>query len=199
MHVIWAPDEYVTGARFLEYFQPVDGISFADSGVWDEEACAHPEGVEPQWELLRPTPEVARIVNGYAAMIGEPYNAVHVRRTDVTPLADQYGGGHTTDEEFTWFIEQYREQASVYLSCDNRETQVRLARRFETLGRRVWLPPFLITGSEVQAHDDHTRHAGMLLSVTSMWLCASAAAFLGSTYSSGTEAIEGLRRVQVRP
>ena len=194
LHVIWSPDEYVTGARFLDHFRPIDGVTFADAGAFDEESCEVFLGVEPQWELLQPTAEVARIVNGYAAMIGEPYTAIHVRRTDLTPLADQYGGGHTTDEEFTRFIEQH--DGPIYLSADNRETQVRLARRLETLGRRVWLPPFLLTGSEQQAHDDHTRHGGMLLSVVSMWLCASAAAFLGSNDSSGVAAIEGLRRAR---
>src|SRR5271156_4056940 len=93
--VIWEPDEYVTGARFQEYFRPIEGVTFEDRGPWDEESCEVLAGAEPQWELLRPTAEVARIVNGYAAMIGEPFNAVHVRRTDLTPLADQYGGGHT--------------------------------------------------------------------------------------------------------
>ena len=104
--VIWEPDKDCNGF-FLDYFEPVEGITFLRNnkdnfGITYSGCHWHPS-YDPYemflYQDLKPLPHVMTEVNKKMSLLGGNYVAVHIRRTD------HNGGplGRTGDGEFIEF------------------------------------------------------------------------------------------------
>ena len=194
LDVVWPANDEVTGARFEDVFEPLRGVRFHHEGTADFWTNESEKGIAPAWEDLYPLPRVTSVVSGLQRANGMPYIQIHVRRMDVTYLA-KAAGHMTSDQDFADWVKN-RPGFPLYISCDNRETQERLATRFEKDGRNVFLPPFLLVGQENVERGQAPRHASMLHSVVNMYMGVDARDFMGSYESSGVVAIQKLREIR---
>ena len=112
------------------------------------------------------------------------YIALHVRRTD------HVFTGQTTDEDFCAFVERHASQ-KAFVATDNPETQQLMAAR---LGPR--LNPELLARMGRPARS--LRRTNLHSSAVDLFTCAAADVFKGSYYSSFSDTIDHLRRLQGR-
>ena len=203
LRVLWFADVYVAGGRWSDVFEPLPNVTFVEE-LWNFDAQSWgPLGeFPPDYSELRPSAqvalEVANVVAGSGLQSG--YAAIHVRRTDFTHLTLGYFPP-TPDEQFDAFVQGLDPELPLYLATDNRETQEKFARKYMNGGhgmsrprRVVTASQFLLTGGEVQGMTDHRRHGTFLHAAVDLFTCAGAAAgFKGTTGSTFTRVIEGLR------
>lgn len=191
---VWEPDV----PHFLETFEPLKGVEFTltrdPSDVVDYGIPTNaPEDWRKGYAELRPVAPIAERVSAFRATLGD-YLAIHVRRTDMTPLAKKIGACHPTDEEYVAWILQRWERADmpVWVATDNGETQ----RRYEG-----WLGPHfrsgcVLGGYEVHTEHDHTIHGNITDAIVDFFMCVGATDWMGQPFGtfSGTIAImRGLR------
>ncbi len=195
--VIWEKDAYVDFGEWSDVFLPLQGVTFVEHGIADErEVFAPPANAASGWERgyskLIPGYATAYWIQSLKQYIRAPYAAIHVRRTDHTPLSKEYKS-HTADEVFDAFLAKLPKEMPVYLATDNAETQALYA---DKLGiRTVFAGPIRASSAE-QAGDDHRRHTSLEHAVTDLFMCADAAVFQGSGYSSFTWTIDTLRHIR---
>ena len=193
--VRWDRDEYVDFSGFEDVFQPLEGVTFCEGGAFDEEAWAPPAGASADWnpallELrLRPHVEADLL----SILEGGPYAAVHIRRTDHTPLAAS-AGIVNPDVGFERFVAALPPTMDVYVATDNRETQRHWIRALD--GRAIIARTVVRESFAVQRADDHRRHTSLTHAAIDLFACVGAASFMGSNYSTFTETIEDLRRLR---
>jgi hypothetical protein len=189
LDIVWEPDETVAYARWEDIFQPLDGVRFLTSGLWDVEDFAPAKDAPPGWERayrdVVPTPPLMERIAEVKAWVGPTYLAVHIRRTDHVPNIQTLGMQVETLEEFGRWAQQWAE-LPLYLATDNRETQDRFPDW--VVGTR-FLP-----SSEIQGLEDHHRNGPLADAVVDLFVCAAALRFKGSASSSFSDTIEALRR-----
>ena len=111
------------------------------------------------------------------------YDAVHIRRTDLSDMAARLGWHPPiSDDEYSAFIEQ-SDREFVWLATDNAETQARMKARH---------------GSKVRAladmHEPHGfRQTDGQWTAIDMFACVKAQKFMGSRHSTLTNLIHMLR------
>jgi hypothetical protein len=190
LSVHWTPDV----PHFLEVFEPLQGVTFEpdprngdhqDYGI----ATNAPEDWRKGYAELRPIPPILERVAAFQSTLGT-YIAIHVRRTDMTPLAIRIGCPPPSDEDYlTWCTERH---GPVWVATDNGETQ----RKYQQhLGDR-FRSGCVLGGYEVHTEHDHTIHGNMVDSIVDMWMCVGAAECFTQRFGtfSGTIAIlRGLR------
>ncbi len=191
--VLWASDEYVSHARFSDVFDPLEGVTFYDEGEYTVQDYAPPADVSPGWERaytdLRPVEAIANAIAVHREALGDNYVAIHVRRTDMVPLAEWLDLSLTTDEQFREFVDRHA-PLPVYLATDNGETQ----RRFVGDPRvRINVP---LDGVEIHEGGDHHRNGSLADAVIDMFVCAGATHFLGAGFGTFSHTIELLRKLR---
>ena len=86
--VVWHVDEPVAHARFLDVFKPIPGVTFTESGSWDEESFGWYKSAKDgrygplearMMRCIKPTDDIFRRLSDLS--IVKPYAAVHVRKT----------------------------------------------------------------------------------------------------------------------
>jgi hypothetical protein len=186
IEVIWPRDPEIAGGHFLDVLEPLEGVTFRDSGPADVRTLdALGGGWEEAWRELRPVAGDRLDVLELVRFL-RPYAAVHVRRTDNTAYA-QREGVYTDDATFAAWIRACRSE-SVYVATDNLDTQIALERVVNESGKvpRMWEP---IAGHDAQ------RHTTLAHAVADLFLCAGAAEFRGSGGSSFSHTIATMRRI----
>jgi hypothetical protein len=191
--VVWHCDQAVAFGHFLEAFEPIDGLSFVESGETVRDWAVHvaaPATWIREHRLLRPVPVVAKEIARHRDALGWPYSAIHVRRTDYVPHEAGHHGRLEPESAFVvWALEQ---QGDVHVATDNGETQIALLGALKGRGR-VLVP---LGGGRVQAVGDTRRHGTIADAAADLFVCASASAFLGTRGSSFSETIDRLRAVR---
>lgn len=190
LSVVWQPDEYVSHARFLDVFGPLEGVEFVN-GPWDLEdyapAKGAPEGWERAYSELRPVADVQKKIDAIRDFFRGGYLACHARKTDHIPNR----GGQVENDETFWSWASRWPRLDLYLATDNGETQ----RRFLACGRAVRIGCQL-GGKELQDIVDHRRNGTLADAVVDLYTCAGATHFLGSRGSSFSDAIVTLRSLR---
>lgn len=187
LHVVWQPNEYVSGARFLDVFEPIPGVEFSDAGRWSVEAWGPPSYAPEGWEygfrLLRPVPSIMSRVVDYD-------KAIHVRRTDHLPDTATHGGDVELLSDWVRWAWQWPDE-TCYIATDNGETQAEL---LKAIPRSLVGAP--LGGAEQQGLTDHRRNGTLGDAVVDLWTCSRAGRFLGTRHSTFTTTIETLRRLR---
>lgn len=202
----WDPtkETAVAFGHFLDVFEPIQGVTFeTPTDAW--ETVRHDGGVlkigditydnDPHREApmdwtkgylelqLRPE-HAARLPKGI-------YDAMHIRRTDLTPMAASLGNLTPDDEFFAWARTGWR---PVWLATDNGTTQLLYQGKLKELGRQAMrLAPI----QENERQDEHDfRNTTLADAAIDLFACSKAVDFKGTRESSFTLAIELLRRLR---
>jgi hypothetical protein len=179
----WPVNPYCPG-RFLDVFCPLPGVTF----VANRPAKIHyfGGGRHPAVKLGRAeySELSARdfIQARVAALSEQPYNAMHLRRTDHTRLAVRKNR-FTSDKEFHNFAAQSPRR--VYLACDDAGMQRMFLTRY----------PDKIFVHTAISPTRRIRQTSLQHAVVDLLTCARSQQFLGSGYSSFSGLIRTLRPI----
>lgn len=192
VEVVWSPDGEISHGRFSDVFEPLAGVSFTD---FDESkpACLQtgdPHGGAPgHWQdayreiILRPTHR-----EKLRSLAPRPYSALHVRRTDLVPMAKR-DNCYTTDEELIAWC--HSAPGPIYLATDNGTTQRQFAGIIVQMGKNA------IFQAPIPEHADQDRHdrrnTDLAAAAVDLFACAGSAHFKGTADSSFSNTIALLR------
>lgn len=183
--------------HFLEVFEPLEGVTFHEQyDHTDKFDYGIAEGAPERWRdayaELRPIASIRERVAAFRATLGT-YLAIHVRRTDMTPLAIRIGCPPPSDEEYLAWVYRRREDISVnapvWVATDNGESQ----RKFEGwLGTR-FRSGCVLDGKEVHAIDEHKVYGRIEDAIVDMWMCRHACEAMTQDFGTFSGTIRILR------
>jgi hypothetical protein len=192
VQVLWRRDPPVSNAHFLEVFVPIPGVEFVSCNAFDVEAFhVHKQAPEDwirQYARLKPLPRLLDEIYEYGSAMHRCYAAMHIRRTDHTPLVIRDKQPVTSDIEFIRWAE--RQEIPVYLATDNGQTQRRMQEAIPDVVFRA------LPGSSMAAIHDTHRNGTLSDAVVDLFVCAGAERFKGTHYSSFSETIERMRALR---
>lgn len=184
--------------HFLDMFEPIDGISFVHSNQGHRDcgiAATAPEDWADRYRLLRPVASIEERIGQARYELGPIYHAIHVRRTDMTPLAASLGHTLPTDEEYWEWLRTVYQACPVWLATDNGETQ----RKYQAHDPRVRILAPMQGAETVRDMNDHSSmfNGPQEGAVVDLFVCSHAAYFMGSgafgTFSRTIEILRALR------
>lgn len=190
--VIWQADNACPGG-FLDYFQPIENVTFLDNNNDNLEIEFSGCGWHPDYQMcfykginyyknLILLPDLKAIIDSKIEELNNDYIAVHIRRTDHIELAKK-NGNYTDDEEFFKFIDKYPDK-KIYLATDNEDTQKTFLNKY---GDRITFFDYITSITS-------KRQTSVFCSIIDLHLCINALCFLGSGYSSFSGFIEYNRK-----
>lgn len=189
LDIVWDADEYVSGADWGEVFEALPNVRFG-SGAFDVESFGVCPDAPLSWvqsyRWLKPHARLTGRILSLQRMLGPGYAAIHVRRTDHSPLAMQFDR-YTKDQAFAEWLRGLSPSRRIYVATDNAETQKRWL-GFDP--DRTVCAEQLFGSSETQRGDNHRRHTSLAHAVVDLFVCAGASEFMGSGLSSFSETIE---------
>ena len=199
--------EPIEGCVVVEHFDDLElvrpGLSRLPRGVFPTVYYTHPAVHNTpletsMWEVLRPVASIRAAVEANLATLGDSFVAVHVRRTDHMTseggkIAKMKAAGEwVTEDDFRHFLDRHGGRP-IYLATDNAATQQEfLARYGERIRCCVPIEPPPADASEVY------RHTHLSQAVVDIFTCAASHAFMGTYYSSFSDAIQRLRLARGR-
>lgn len=161
----------------------------ADEPTWVDcnPLATAPMGWQMAYRDVRLTPALIRILPE------RPYQAMHVRRTDHTPMVKSWGVRQTLHEEYArWALDfGARGNFTRFLIATDNEESVRVLSKAIGLSRC-----FVLGGISTNPTDGETRATPMWHAALDLFACVRASHFLGSPGSSFTDTIELLRSMQ---
>lgn len=183
LNVYWTITVACNG-RFSKYFEPLSNVQIFE---WEPSpdrtidyngfnACGPFDA-----KSLQLQPRLQQQVDAFKLQLGE-YDAIHVRRTDLTPAAVR-DGNYIDDSAFFTFIES--SERPVYLATDNRETQRIYKEKF---GDKISFI-YEIPASRVNV----LRQTPLEYAIMDLYMCAGARKFMGTMGSSFSEFIDAMR------
>ena len=184
--VCWEPGDNCPGF-FLDYFEPVQNIIFVKKlprgiPVYYHGHNSHPQYLHHIIPELKPLPHIVDEINIKFVLLGGRYDAIHVRRTDHEIVAKS-NGKFTEDEEFFHFIEASNRKY-IYIATDNKETYDLFKSKYPN---RILCPfPPVVQG---------LRQTSLKDSIVDLYMCVYASTFRGSGWSSFTDTITVMRRL----
>lgn len=158
----------VPGVRFIE-----DGshVNARDHGIPAEA----PHDWRKLYATLKPLPSIAERVAAFQESLNRDYIAIHVRRTDLTPLAARVGSIQTTDEEYHAFMASHPGKR-CWIAADNYESQAKFG-AFDNPMRHIGA---VLAGKEtVRDEGDHPVNGGPVDAVVDLLMCVGATHWLG--------------------
>lgn len=211
LHVVWRRDDYCPG-YFLDVFLPIPGVRFFKSPPGGKPISSlhtatdtHPsikatEAEARSYACLHPCDSVRAAVAAQLQALGPRFAAMHVRRTDLftaIPATE-----HTKDSEFEAWADGYVPRANerrapkhsegmrLFVATDNAETQQHFLSLYGSTTAKVQ-QPIKVSGA--------LRQTGLVEAVVDLFVAAAAPdGFMGSHYSSFSDAIRFLRLTQGR-
>ncbi len=186
---VWAPDHYVSFAKFSDVLGPLPGIEVAYEGPVDHVALDELKPDEAWMRLyqdLMPTYGLQARIAECKRRLGEPYNAVHARGGDHKPHARNRGwpqlSGYAVGDMMT-------RPERVFYACDSAALQALAGGPSD----KIVMAEFIRGGDDKQDIEDHRRHTTLQHAVVDLFVCAGAKHFLGTPGSSFSETIDILR------
>ena len=187
--VVWRAMENCPG-RFADCFEPLQDVTFVDDNLPLELICefsssdCHPsiKGTADETRMylnLIPRPRIRAAVDINVNVLGGPFVAVHIRRTDHHICADECG-----DQEFFRFLKLHA-TLPIFVATDNADTQKELLARFGDRVRAI---------KRIEAND-RLRQTSLEDAVIDIFTCVQALVFKGSPYSTFSDTIHHLRIV----
>lgn len=163
--------------HFLTVFDPLPGVTFVQGGGFVDYGI--PVEAPTDWRngyaALRPIAPILERVAAFQGTLGADYLALHVRRTDMTPLAARVGQALPSDADF-WAWTDARPGPLCWLATDNGQTQDRYLDR----DSRIRFAVKLHNPEHVRDHADHPPVGPLSDAVVDLWMCVGAADWMGS-------------------
>lgn len=198
VEILWKPDDNCP-CTFAEVFEPISGVIVHDAPE-DCDATAYalrvqsgcPFNHERIWDELVPVPECRRAIRELITKL-DPYDAVHVRRTDTIELSASSDAYHVRrlaldEAQCRVVLSRFGDASSrkVYVASDNRESQDFYKER---LGERAVFHKKV--GRDLG--ETHRRHTTIRDAVIDLFMCGFSQKFVGSGSSSFTVEIQSMR------
>jgi hypothetical protein len=195
------PQDQAGAGEFLDVFMPLRGVKFVPlSSTWQ---VAHQgEALQVGEALLDNDPHREAPIGWQDAyrelelqprwkkkLPESPYDAMHVRRTDLIPLLKREGVQIAEDDAFLAWARRGGVWP-VWVATDNGATQRELRTGLSAIGRTM-----LVYEEIVEQNIDGIRNTDLASSAVDLFACAGGLKFLGTYGSSFTAAIELLRRL----
>jgi len=181
--VIWNVNKVCPGF-FLEYFEPIENITFFESNVNNYSIdyigiFGHPDFTNYKiYSDLKILPAIKEKVNSNIDLLNNNYISIHVRRTDfITPSRNL---NYDFYEKFLNDNNTY----NIYIATDNRETQNYFIKKYEDRIKIINL---------IDNNVKTTRHTTLENSIIDIYTCVYSSKFLGTPGSSFSELIYRLQ------
>jgi hypothetical protein len=196
LEVVWCRDGEICGGHFRDVFEFLPGVRFISPRDGVPAKCAPADVPEAMWiEGYRELRLIPHIRRRYERMRpGEPYSAIHVRRTDNYEIVDMENNGvqGTTDEEFIEWAAAAT--TPVYIATDNGTTQRKFIEAVQASGKRAMYAELIV--EHARQNDGGQRNTSLECAALDLFMCAGSSAFLGTrATSSFTHAVEQLRQM----
>lgn len=184
LHVYWPITVHCNGS-FSKHFKPIENVRIFEWEPSPDQAIDY-NGFDAcgpyDTHALQLQPQLQERVEALKRQLGV-YDAVHIRRTDLTPVAVR-DGNFTDDSVFYNFISASRHP--VYLASDNKGTQLSCKGQF---GQKIHFM-YEIPASRVNVF----RQTPLEYAIMDIYMCAGARSFLGTVGSSFSDFIKVMRQ-----
>ena len=191
LEIVWRPDGEIAHGRFLDVFEPIDGVTFLDEGNCGTKTLDPYPHATGGWRFLyrdlKLRPEHAERVK--AIREWSPYAAMHVRRTDHVRMAQSLGG-YTDDAAF--FLWMAKRETPVFLATDNASTQA------EFLKTATDLRVSMLSAGPIE-HDSCEgghRNTDLARCAIDLYACVHSKEFKGSGESSFTNLVIAMKELE---
>ena len=183
--VIWKITSECNGF-FLDYFMPIKNITFKKNN--NDKHKINYYGYYPinnniNYSMLEPIPELKNIILNKMNILNNKYNAIHVRRTDHVDLAKKKNK-YTSDEMFFEYIDNIKDKNCIYIATDNEKTYNEFKDKYKD-------------NIKFNYHNEINglRKTSLKDAISDLFMCVYANNFMGSQYSSFTDLINSLRKI----
>ncbi len=177
--------------HFLDVFEPISRITFENPCTRHTIISTNSTLNQYPWQhLLRelvPKPKLQCTINTLKECLGSCYIAIHMRRTDHVHLAKKQQC-FTTNAMFYDFVDRLPKTLKIFVASDNPQSLATMKQRYGTriLNNAVFTP-----GKTYK----QGRHTNLDTAAIDLFVCASAAYFHGSGWSSFSGMINWLNPI----
>lgn len=191
LNVIWLKTESCPG-YFLDYFEPIPHVNFI-TNIEDigENTNIYYRGYgcmanfPPMYKKLKLRPFIKNEILNKINKLEKNYISVHVRRTDHSNLAKRENY-FTNDDDFYNYINKFDINKNIYIATDNEITYNCFKKKY--LNR--------IKFNYHKVNQGSFRQTSLHDAIIDLYMCVYADDFMGSGYSSFSELIKKLRKLQ---
>jgi hypothetical protein len=183
LNVFWQTNKACNG-HFLDVFSNVDGINFIYKRPEIVDYVGHTPCVRITnkniYDKLIPNEKIHTEIKELSRN-NQPYNSVHIRRTDHIHYA-KLKQKFTPDTLFENFIDKSRDK--IYLACDNYKTQKSFMEKYR---EKIFV-------NKIIEPIKSQRQTPLEDAVMDLFMCVQSNIFLGTSYSSYSDLIKLLKR-----
>lgn len=173
---------------FLDYFEPVDGITFYNKQPNDNKidyyGCSIIKDHKPNYEKLKLRSFIKEKLGNKIKLLGNNYISVHIRRTDHISLAKK-NKRFITDEEFKYFIDKFSNK-NIFIATDNITTYNKFKKLYN---ERIKL-------NFDNSFPNKLRKTTLENAILDLFVCVNSTEFMGSGWSSFSDLICELRNLK---
>jgi hypothetical protein len=184
--VIWNITSQCNGF-FLDYFMPIKNITFkkenTDKLKINYYGCYPYNNYKINYSMLEPLPELKNLILSKIKVLNNNYNAIHVRRTDHTNLAKKKNK-FTSNEMFFEFLDNIKDKNCIYIATDNEKTYNEFKDKYKD-------------NIKFKYHNEINglRKTSLKDAIIDLYMCIYANNFMGSQYSSFSDLITSIRKM----
>lgn len=193
LRIIWIKDDQCP-ENFDNLFQPINNIEFIYTDIVPNDIIDYNVGWTTEdrylkykyFKHLKPIKIIQDKIDQTKKLLGNNYIACHIRRTDIVTMKKYFGANFTMngDDEYIKFINDLDKNLNIYIATDNQDTQQKF---IDIYGDRITYKKIV--------KSDKLRQTSVQDAVKDMYICAGAKYFMGSPWSSFTDSIEEIRKL----
>jgi hypothetical protein len=193
LRIIWIKDEQCPD-NFDNLFEPINNIEFIYTETIPKDIIDYNIGWTPEdrylknnyYKYLKPVKSIQNDIDNIKNLLKNDYISCHIRRTDIVTLKNYFGShfNMNLDTEYITFIDQYPKNLNIYIATDNQDTQQKF---IDIYGDRIIYKKIDKT--------NNLRQTSLQDAVKDMYVCAGAKYFMGSPWSSFTDSINEIRKL----
>ncbi len=189
--VIWRKTEECPG-YFLDYFEGIANIVFfmrnnKNYKITYRGFSTCPNFL-PDYNFLKLKKSMLDKIRNNVKLLENNYDAIHIRRTDHIQMAKKFNR-FTSDEDFMNFIDKSMAKY-LYIATDNRETQDIFMKKY---GYKIKVIKLID-----KSRSKKLRKTGLDDAIIDLYMCAYARNFMGSGFSSYSDTIRNLRKIELQ-
>jgi hypothetical protein len=193
LRIIWIKDDQCPD-NFNNLFEPIDNVEF----IYTNDIPDNLIDINTGWtadedyiknnyyKYLKPIKSIQNDINNTIKILKNDYISCHIRRTDIVTLQKYFGSSFNIhqDNEYITFINQYPKDLNIYIATDNQDTQQKF---IDLYGDRIIYKKI--------DRSNNLRQTSLQDAVKDMYVCAGAKYFMGSPWSSFTDSINEIRKL----
>lgn len=193
LRIIWIKDDQCPD-NFNNLFEPINNIEFIYTEEIPNDFIDYNTGWTSDnrylknnyYKYLKPVESIQNDIDNIKNLLKNDYISCHIRRTDIVTLQNYFGSNFSMnlDTEYITFIDQFPKNLNIYIATDNQDTQQKF---IDIYGDRIIYKKIDKT--------NNLRQTSLQDAVKDMYVCAGAKYFMGSPWSSFTDSINEIRKL----